>query len=215
MALASPDTRLPELQKAFAEAFENDPLRAAFARRAVKALVDLTTTLSKQDLTAAVSAETDTRALVLGLLARPTASGVSSEPIQAARLRGVTARDELLAEEGGVASAEEVKRRRLLPLSRQAIDRRRARGDLLAVDVGKRGYLYPVWQFAAETGTLPGLERVLEVLRSKDVSPISQVRFFLSGSHRLNGDRPLDRLRRGDVDAVLRDANAFLDQGAA
>jgi hypothetical protein len=41
------------------------------------------------------------------------------------------------------------------------------------------------------------------------------VRFFLAKNVRLDGDRPLDRLRRGDVDPVVRAARAFGEHGAA
>jgi hypothetical protein len=137
---------------------------------------------------------------------------VDPDPLAEARERGVRRRDESLRAEGGTLSAEEVARQ--LAISRQAVNERRAKNKLLAVRLGK-DYLYPAWQFTSE-GTLPGLEAVLEAL--SDAPPWAKFRFFLSGSYRLAPDgraRPLDLLRKGELEPVLRDARTFGEHGAA
>lgn len=199
----------PALQAAV-RVLDGPPLRAAFATRALNALLRLAETLPEKDLSVAVSAQSDAGTVLLGLLARPSVAALN-DPLFAARVRGVAARDELLAQEGGLLRGEDVAK--LLHVSRQAVDRRRIQGKLLGLELGRRGFLYPAWQLG-ESGTLSGLERVLVSLRDKEVSPLAQVRFFLSGSSRLRGQRPLDRLREGDIDAVMRDAAAYLEHGA-
>src|SRR5580692_5053455 len=46
---------------------------------------------------------------------------------------------------------------------RQAVEKRRSQGKLVALTTGRHGYRYPVWQFD-ESGTIPGLQETLSVL---------------------------------------------------
>jgi hypothetical protein len=109
----------------------------------------------------------------------------------------------LLDEEGGGLGAAEVASR--LGLSRQAVYLRRRAGRLLAVP-GPRGEVFPAWQIV-DGETLPGLERVLEVL---DGVPAAQaLQFFLSPLDELDGARPVDLLRAGRVEEVRRVAGGW------
>jgi hypothetical protein len=111
---------------------------------------------------------------------------------------------------GGALSAEQTAE--ILGLSRQAVDKRRRQGRVIGLTQGRRGYAYPAWQF--ENGrTLPHLERVLDVLRGHD--PWMQMAFFLNGNDRLHGKSPLEALRKGQIDSVLRAASGFGEHGAA
>ncbi|WP_437603350.1 hypothetical protein [Sorangium sp. So ce590] len=191
--------------------FDGEPLRMAFLARGIDALTQVAERLDQRELGEVVASPSNADALVTALT-QPSAVGLFSgaDPLMPARLRGLQARDALLAAEGGTLIAEEVGEG--LHLSPQAIEARRAAGRLLAVDIGRRGHLYPAWQFADE-GVLPGLEEILTLL--DEHPPLAKVRFFLSGNHRLDGDRPLDRLRRGDVEPVRLAARTFGEQGAA
>ena len=190
--------------------FEDQPLRATFLARGIDALAKVAERLDSAELGEAVASPSNTTALVIALT-QPGAIGLfDSGPLTRARLRGLRARDALLAAEGGTLSAEEVGKR--LRISRQAVDKRRTAGKLLALEVGRRGYLYPAWQFT-QAGVLPGMEEILALVAEHP--PLAQVRFFLSGNHRLGGDRPLDRLRRGELEPVKRAARMFGEQGAA
>ncbi len=135
---------------------------------------------------------------------------IEDDPLAKARARGILAQRELLAVEGPALSATEVAA--ALKLTRQAIDKRRGAGRLLAVSTGARTYHYPAWQFT-QTGVLAGLEQVLAELKLQP--PWAQLRFFVSGNHRLSGKRPLDCLRRGQVERVIKAAAQFSEQGAA
>lgn len=131
-------------------------------------------------------------------------------PLARARLRGILAMRQILHAEGGTFTVNQVKD--LLGISRQAVDKRRKADQLLAVELPRRGLLYPVWQFA-ESGTLPGLIETLGVLRPHD--SWARLRFFVTRNDRLAGRRPLDLLRKGDIERVLRAAEMFGEHGAA
>lgn len=133
-----------------------------------------------------------------------------NDPLAAARLKGVQVKHQLLYGDGQPLTSEEVAA--LLHMTRQAVDKRRSKGQLLGVSLGRRGYLYPAWQF--ESGfVVPGLERVLAAL--KDYDPWTQLMFLKTGDVRLDGATPLSRLQAKDVDAVVWAAECYGTQGAA
>ena len=132
------------------------------------------------------------------------------DPLAPARLRGLREREKLLQVEGGTVGVDEAAA--LLGISRQAVDKRRRAGKLIGLTLGRRGYMYPVWQFS-QGGTLPGLEEVLTELRGHD--PWMQAIFMLSENTRLSGQAPLHELRHGHVDDVRRAARMLGEHGAA
>jgi hypothetical protein len=134
-----------------------------------------------------------------------------ADPLRVARDRGALMRKQMLHEHGGVISAEQVGK--LLGLTRQAVEARRQTGKLLAYAIEGPRYRYPRWQFdAQEDHVLPGLDRVLAALA--DLSPWSKGRFMTTGDIRLNGETPLDCLKAGEVEAVVRAAQAYGEQYA-
>ena len=175
--------------------------------RAVKGLeTDLTTTLIDE----ATAAPTDQLVMFEALSSAPWASELAAQdPMVASRLRGFELRQEMLKKSGGVISSE--KAAELLNISRQAVDKRRAVSQLLALTQGRRGYSYPTFQFE-EGKTLNGLEEVLKNLRALD--PWMQLRFFTSPHERLGNETPIEALRGGRVNDVVRVASAYGEQGA-
>lgn len=111
----------------------------------------------------------------------------------------------LLEEEGGGLGAAEVATR--LGLSRQAVYLRRRAGRLIAVP-GPRGEVFPAWQIV-DGETLQGLERVLEVLDG--VPAALALQFFLTPLDELDGARPLDALRAGQVEPVRQVAMGWVE----
>src|SRR4029079_15271371 len=93
------------------------------------------------------------------------------DPLAPARLRGLRLQQEILAAEGGTCSAQSFAD--TLRMTRQAIDKRRKRGALVGLNLGRCGYAYPVWQIG-----LAGLEEVLAELRNLD--PWTQVAYMLA-----------------------------------
>lgn len=183
-----------------------DPAKAAFVARATGALVHLAQTSSQRALLDAAGARSDLLVLVRAL-EDPEALLLlaQADPLAEARVRGLLAKRWLLEEEGGVSSAEQFGRL-LGGLSRQAIDKRRRQGKLLALEAGKRGFVYPVWQIH-DGRTLAGLDRVLAEL--DDFDPWMQAAFFLNPNSWLSGESPLVQLRTGNVDRVVAAAATY------
>lgn len=209
-ALAEADAVLAEAEQILRR-IEQDPLRSAFARRAFRGIGRVATEASADVIASATGAPTDTEVVIRALEQPETlATLATADPLLPARLRGLRERERLLSVEGGLWDTEQVATH--LHLTRQGVNRRRRTGALLGIDVGRRGYRYPAWQFA-RTGTLPGLEPMLSALRHHDVW--MQLSFVLTPNTRLKGSPPLAALRagrRGDVEAAAR---AFGEHGAA
>jgi len=90
-----------------------------------------------------------------------------------------------------------------MQVTRQAINQRRSRGQLLAFKRG-REFLYPAWQLGADGAPLGGLGAVLEALGPG--SPEAHARFLLSPCEALGGARPIDQLEAGQAQAVIEAA---------
>ena len=190
---------------------QRTPAGEASIVRLLTAVTSLIKASDTKTLEAAASAPTDI-AVLYRMLNQPDSMALLqvSDPLASARLRAIDVRSRLLASEGGTLSTEEVAQR--LNLTRQAVDSRRKRGTLLAVQLGRRGYRFPVWQFSAD-GLLPGLEAMLRVLDEQ--SPWIHLAFVLNQNAWLDNQRPLDVLRAGDIDRVLEAARRYGEQNAA
>ncbi len=131
--------------------------------------------------------------------------------LSAAVLRGTRAKRRLLSAGGGAWDARTVAE--ILATSDGEVETRRRGGGLLAVE--REGvYAYPAWQFAGGH-VLPGLPAVLVELG--DLDPWMQLDFFLNPHVALAGAdvTPLEALRGGATDAVLRAARLHGGHGAA
>jgi hypothetical protein len=148
---------------------------------------------------------------ILHALERPEVAAAvrNQDPLAMARLRGIEAKRRIFTEDGGMLSAE--KAGEVLTISRQAVEKRRKAERLIGVSLGRRGFGYPAWQFS-ERGTLPGLEAVLDALKPHD--PWTKLVFFTSENAAMNGKKPLDVLRSGDVEKVVAAARMYGEQGA-
>lgn len=191
-----------------------EPLRAALVARSLNALASVTANLPAASLARVVSAPSDydvlLEALQAALSVPPDAEQREEERLlQQARARGVMSRRHILNAEGGTLSSPLVAEH--LGISRQAVDDRRKKGRLLGLRTGSRTYAYPAWQLSQE-GTLAGLEDVLTALSRWD--PWTQAAFMLNPNTRLQGSSPLAEVRAGNVDAVVRAAQAYGDHSA-
>lgn len=215
--LAAADHEAATAERVLADAarvlrsLEHDPVRLVFARRALRGIGHLAADATTEAIAAATGSSTDTEVVVRALeqpeaLARLT----ETDPLAGAKVRGLRARERLLRAEGGTWDTPQVAEH--LHLTRQGVNRRRQAGTLLAVDVGRRGYRYPAWQFV-RGGTLRGLEKVLESLRPHDAW--MQMSFMLTPNARLDGEIPLAALKAGQIDEVRVAAEAFGEHGAA
>lgn len=174
------------------------------------------TQLSKADLLQAISESTDSGVLLNALHKTAANQAVGKAPhnqvpaLFQAKLRGMAAMRQLLEAFGRAISVEDVSNH--LGLARQAVDKRRKSGQLLAVELGKRGYLYPSWQFT-KSGTQKGLEEVLGALTGHD--PWMQLAFFVNLNDRLGDKSPVQALQENRLEEVLAAAEMYGKHGAA
>ena len=124
---------------------EPDSVQAAFLRRALSALERITRSVPTKTLAEALAAPTDVGSLAQ-LLSRSEVVGsavTDLDPLGPGLARNVAHRQTLLALAGGALSADEAGR--IIGITRQAIDKRRRAGALLAVREGS-DWRYPACQ---------------------------------------------------------------------
>jgi biotin operon repressor len=189
----------------------HEPARQIAATRALRAVSKAIANSPIQALADAASASSDLE-VVVRALQQPDAIETlqADDPLGPARLRGLRERERLLTLEGGTLPVDEVANH--LNITRQAVNKRRQQGMLVGLDAGRHGYRYPAWQFGRE-GTISCLESVLDALKEHD--PWMQHIFMVSRNARLNDRTPLEELRQGRSDDVLKAARAFGEHGAA
>ena len=182
----------------------------AFQSRVLRAFINLEEDLPSAMIEEATAAPTDLLVALEAISSAPgTAHLISEDPLLAAKMRGLKRKKQMLDVAGGVLSSQQVAE--LLGISRQAVDKRRAANQLLALTQGRRGYSYPRFQFE-EGKTTKGLEEVLANLKGLD--PWMQLVFFTSPNERLESKTPIDGLRKGLVNEVGQAAGGYGEQGA-
>jgi len=182
-------------------------IRSAFWERSLRAITELQS-LDETKLAEAVQAPTDYSVLLSALNTEEALATMRAyDPLASARIRGLEAKRELVEAEGGCLSSAEMAK--ALRITRQAVDKRRKEGQLLAVELGKKGFRYPAWQMG-----LPNLEKVLGALGDRD--GWERLAFFLNPSALLDDRTPLDILQeRGHpIGDVLLAASVYGEQGA-
>lgn len=193
------------------QAAQKTSLNEAVVTRLVKAFAEVAKELDERVAGEAVSESSDVLSFVR-LLEQPVIleNLARSDVLAPARLRGVTARQQLLELAGGTLSSEEVAK--TLGLTRQAVEKRRRARRLLALSVGKRGYRYPTFQFV-DGQPLPSLESVLLALKDQDAW--TQLAFFVNRRSDLDDQTPVALLEKNEIRAVLAAAESVGEQGAA
>jgi hypothetical protein len=190
------------------------PLMQALIRRSINGVLSFSA-LSDASVINATAAPTDFAALVRALSSQELLNELlqdlkQAEPLAPAFIRGIVARRRLIKENGGVFTAEQVAG--IIGISRQAVEKRRQAGKLIAVSTGRHGYRYPAWQFT-ESGTLAGLQDVLAVLEPHD--EWMKTIFFVSRNPRLGDRTPAEMLRAGKITQVLDTALVYGEHGSA
>lgn len=119
-------------------------------------------------------------------------------------MRAFTERRALLADALSVAEVAE-----LLGVGRQTPHDRVKAATLLAVK--ENGKLrFPDWQFDPDgpDGVVPGLTEVLRAMEGP-ISAVGRIRWFVAPKPLMDGRTPLEALRAGDIDDVVREAQAI------
>lgn len=196
----------------FLRAAGDDELQGVLAARALGWFAKGMPLVDREQVIEALSA-TEGYEAVLPLIEELVLEDARKTSIVWARLRGIRRKREMLEAEGGsvgTAEAAEI----LGGISKQAVDKRRERGTILALPGGGGEYAFPLWQFDESTrdGLVPGLTRVL---RSFSVeNPWMQAEFMLAPNARLGEKSPLNALRDGEVEAAARAASSYGMHGA-
>jgi hypothetical protein len=180
-------------------------VRDIFITRSLRAVEGLKS-LDEANLLEAVKAPSDYSVLVSALNSEQALTAVrDTDPLAGARLRGMEAKRRLLESEGGAISSAQAAE--ILKVTRQAVDKRRKEGKLLGLELGKRGYSYPSWQFG-----LKGLEDVLAALGGQDFW--EKLSFFLNPSDLLDDRTPLEALHNGqNLEEVISAAKVYGEHG--
>lgn len=148
--------------------------------------------------------------MILKLMEDSIDQGFADNSLRGAIFRGLKEKKKLLETEGRALKVEEVAS--LLGITRQAVDKRRKKNKLIGVYTGRRGYLYPVWQFS-ENGIIPNLELILDELKNFD--PWMIIIFMLTPNILLNNKTPLQQLHNGNLEQLILAAKSFGEQGAS
>jgi hypothetical protein len=186
------------------------PLVRALLQRSIIAVLRFAD-LSESSIEKATTAPTDLAVLVRALSSGELLDELRAvEPLAPAFIRGIQAQRRLLDEHGGTLSAAQIGE--ILGITPQAVDKRRRSRTLLALNMGRHGYRYPVWQFT-KSGALPGMKDVLQALQPHD--EWMQIAFFVSKNPRLGNETPIDMLKAGELKKVVDAASAYGEHGAA
>ena len=126
-------------------------------------------------------------------------------------LRGVVIAEADLVKAGGAFELADV-RKAMRGVSRQSIEKRVREKSLLAVPGPGNRRRYATIQFNGDGTVVRGLQEVLRTLNFE--SPWAALNFPVNSDDRPNNERPIDLLRRGEVELVLESARRAGEQGA-
>ena len=128
-----------------------------------------------------------------------------------ALLEGVRIAQEDLRKAGGAYDLEQV-RTLMQGVSRQAVDKRVQDGSLLAVPGPSNRRSYPTLQFNRDGTIVEGLKAVCAALPTNN--PWTILNFLAHPDDRLQGRKPIDVLKAGNVELVVEAARRLGQQGA-
>jgi len=172
-------------------ASEHQSVGSIFVRRVTRWAKDVALTLPEPVLAEALASPTMRESLAT-VLERYSEQNSSTEKLfDDAITRGVSAKAELREKAGGFKATSWVASH--LGISRQAVDKRRRAGKLIAIEEKKGAFVYPLAQFTAD-GTVPGLEEVLDAFQVEN--PWERLAGLVNPSPALGGASLLDVLRR-------------------
>ncbi len=185
-------------------------MQEVLRRRLQHAVEDLVGQLSEHGLRRALEQTTGVESLEAIIGEVTVQAAVESAQERVERLQVLTrAKTALIDRAGGALSTAQVGEL-LGDVTRQAVEKRRERGTLLAVQL--RGeYYYPLCQFDGEE-VIEGLPNVLKAFTIKN--GWTQLSVLLSEQDALDGRTVLEALRAGEVDEAAAVARSFGNTGS-
>lgn len=131
------------------------------------------------------------------------------DPLAAARLRGVEAREQLVDEAGGLLRLSQVADR--LGVTPQAVTGRRLRETILAVPMPNGEWVYPACQFA-DVDLVSGMDAFVRAF-ADDVDPWTKLSVLIAPSRRFGGKSALELLSEGREEEATSIAGTYGVQG--
>lgn len=128
-----------------------------------------------------------------------------------ALLKGVQIAQSDLKESGGAYDLDQV-RVLMNGISRQMVDRKVREGSLLAVPGPSNRRAYPTVQFNHDGTVVLGLKAVQDALPTGN--PWAVLNFLVHPDPRLNGRKPIDLLKAGEIELVIDAAQRMGQQGS-
>ena len=139
-------------------------------------------------------------------VSRPQSDGLDLA-IEQARQRGAARAADILRRPEMLTARALAER---MGASHETINKRRQRGELLALEGATRGFRYPSWQVGPDGLPVPGL---VEVSSEITGGPWAVYRFLTETHGSLRGRTAIEALVAGDLDDVL-DAARSIGRGA-
>lgn len=128
-----------------------------------------------------------------------------------ALLRGREIAEEDLKLSGGAFELDQV-RHLMHHVSRQSVEKKLRDQMIFSVQGPENKRFYPVVQFKDDGNVIDGLQSVLKALATRNGFGI--LNFLVQPDDRLNGRKPIDVLKSGEIDLVVQAARAIGEQGA-
>lgn len=192
------------------ETATQDGMRRAFSKRLHEIVDRLAETADTQTMEKVLSMADPFSGMGVAMQHAATAEAAAvRDPLAAARLRGVKARQRLIEDAGGLLRLSEAAER--LGVTPQAVTGRRRRGTILAVPAANGEWLYPVCQFG-DYDLVPGIDAFLRGFHG-DVDPWTRLSVLLAGSSRFGGKSALDLLDEGREDDARSMAGTYGEHG--
>jgi hypothetical protein len=138
-------------------------------------------------------------------------SAFAPGPRARAMLRGLEMAQEDLRSSGGSFDLEQV-RRLMHGVTRQRIDKCVRDGRLLAIPGPSNKRRFPAVQFKDDGAVVEGMQDVQKALPTNNAFAV--LNFLIRPDSRLDGRKPIDLLKTGEVDLVIEAARRVGEQGA-
>jgi hypothetical protein len=185
-----------------------DDIRKAFARRLHEVVDRLAESADAQLMLKVLSMADPLSGMGVVMQHAAIAEAVDArDPLAAARLRGIDARQRLIEDAGGLLRLSEAAER--LGVTPQAVTGRRMRGTILAVPMANGEWVYPVCQFG-DYDLVPGMDAFLKSF-DDDADPWTRLSVLLATSRRF-GKSALDLLKEGRDDDARTIAGSYGEQ---
>lgn len=187
-----------------------EPMRELFSRRMHEVVDHLARSIDKETIVEVLGMADGFSGLGVAMQRAATLEAARvGDPLAAARVRGIAAREKLIERAGGLLRVSEAAAR--LGVTPQAVSGRRTRGTILAVPIPSGEWLYPACQFT-DHGLISGIDKFVRAFR-EDADPWTRLAVLLAPAGRFGGKSALELLREGQIEEAVSIAATYGEQG--